>query len=258
MFLGVDIGAATAKALILDQNKILGYFIIPTGPIVVKVADTVLRTVLEKTGIDRKDIQHIVATGYARNAIDYADKAVTEIACHAKGAAYFFPDAGMVIDIGGQDSKAIILEPGGRVSNFVMNDKCAAGTGRFFEVMANVLEIDLENMGTVSLAGKDVCKITSVCTVFAESEVVSLRAEKRSVEDIVAGIHRASAKRIRAMVSGIGIAEPIVFSGGVGKNIGMKKALEEEFNADLYIPVEPQIVGALGAALLASSEINRE
>jgi len=255
VFLGVDIGAATAKALVLDQNKILGYFIIPTGPIVVKVANTVIQTVLEKTGVDRKDIEYVVATGYARNAIDYADKAVTEIACHAKGAAFFFPEARMVIDIGGQDSKAIILEPGGQVSNFAMNDKCAAGTGRFFEVMASVLEIDLENMGAVSLAGKDVCKITSVCTVFAESEVVSLRAEKRSVEDIVAGIHRASAKRIRAMVSGIGIAKPIVFSGGVGKNVGMKKALEEEFEADLIVPAEPQIIGALGAALIAASVV---
>ena len=253
MFLGIDVGAATAKALLFDKDAIVACHVIPTGPDVIKVANLALETVVGRAGIRNADIKCAVATGYARNSIDFADKTVTEIACHAKGASYLFPEARMVIDIGGQDSKAIILEPGGVVSNFVMNDKCAAGTGRFFEVMANVLELDLNKMGEISLQNRKICKISNICTVFAESEVISLRAQKETVEDILAGIHRASAKRLRAMVGGIGIAKPIVFSGGVGKNIGMKKALEEEFHADLIVPEDPQIVGALGAALIAAS-----
>ena len=248
---GIDVGAATAKMVILNERgEVVGSSIASTGPDVVEIARKVFRASLEKAGVSADRVGKIVATGYGRNSVDFADRSVTEIAYHARGAASVIPETKMIIDIGGQDSKAIKVGNGGAVNNFVMNDKCAAGTGRFFEVMAGVLELSLEDLGSVSLTGEGVCKISNICTVFAESEVISLRAEKHRVEDIIAGIHRSSAKRICAMASQIGITSPVVFTGGVAKNKGMQKALEEEFDTQLIIPEEPQLMGALGAALI--------
>ena len=249
---GIDVGAATAKTVILNERGVIvGSSIAPTGPNVVEIAKKVFRVSLDKAGVSADRVGRIVATGYGRNSVDFADQAVTEITCHAKGAAHVIPETKMIIDIGGQDSKAIRVSEEGTVSDFVMNDKCAAGTGRFFEVMAGVLELSLEELGFVSLTAESVCKISSICTVFAESEVISLRAERQRVEDIIAGIHSSCAKRICAMASQIGITSPVVFTGGVAKNKGMQKALEEEFNTQLIIPEEPQLMGALGAALIA-------
>ncbi|MDD1777946.1 MAG: acyl-CoA dehydratase activase [Candidatus Helarchaeota archaeon] len=250
-FAGVDIGAVSAKAVIISDKKLLGYSILPTGSDVVKVAERVLNECLNKAGLLEEDLVHIVATGYGRIAVPFANEKVTEISCHAKGANWLLPETKMVIDIGGQDSKAIRISETGTVISFAMNDKCAAGTGRFLEVMAHALELPIEEFGRLSLRSINPCSISSICTVFAESEVISLRAEKKPVQDIIAGIHKSVAKRIVAMTTPIGIALPITMTGGVAKNVGQRKALEEELGIKLLIPEEPQIVGALGAALFA-------
>jgi len=252
---GIDIGAATAKALILRENNILSYDVKSTGGDVIKAGKEVLEEAIRKAGISFNDLKSVVSTGYGRNAVSFSHKAITEIACHAKGASFFFENVRMVIDIGGQDSKGILVGEGGKVKDFVMNDKCAAGTGRFLEVMARVLGLKLEDLGNMSFKSKDPCQISSVCTVFAESEVVSLRAEKKRVEDIIAGIHQSIAKRVSSMIAPMGVEIPIVFTGGVAKNPGVIKALEENLNVSLTIPDEPQIIGALGAALFAREDL---
>jgi predicted CoA-substrate-specific enzyme activase len=248
---GVDIGAIAAKAVILEDNQIRGYAIAPTGYDVAMAAKKVLQESLKKAGLKEKDLEHIVATGYGRISVPFADEKMTEISCHAKGASWLIPETRMVIDIGGQDSKAIRVDESGTVTGFAMNDKCAAGTGRFLEVMARALELPIDKFGRLSLKSKNPCSISSICTVFAETEVISLRAEKKAVEDIIAGIHRAVAKRIVSMATPIGIVSPITMTGGVAKNVGQRKALEEELGVKLIVPKEPQIVGALGAALFA-------
>ncbi|HHT9130729.1 MAG TPA: 2-hydroxyacyl-CoA dehydratase, partial [Candidatus Brocadiaceae bacterium] len=191
------------------------------------------------------------ATGYGRIKVPFANEVVTEITCHAKGANYYFPKARTIIDIGGQDSKVIKVDARGNVLDFVMNDKCAAGTGRFLEVMARTVEIDLEDMGQISLSGKDNVSISSLCTVFAESEVVSLIGADHKTADICRALHISIAKRITAQVKRIGLEEEIVMTGGVAKNIGVVTELEKNLGCKIKISEEPQINGALGAALIA-------
>ena len=254
-FLGIDIGAVSAKSVILHDNSLVAYAILDTGFNVEKIAKAVTQLVLEKAKITFKDLQGVIATGYGRIAVPFADKKVTEITCHAKGVHHLMPGVKTVIDIGGQDSKGIRVNEAGHVIDFVMNDKCAAGTGRFLEVMAKALELKIDDLGVVSLRSKNPCYISSVCTVFAESEVVSLRAEGKSREDIIAGIHKSIANRIGSMVSQIGYEEFVVLTGGVAKNQGVIKALEDEFKTPIRIPENPQITGALGAALMVSDNI---
>ena len=237
--------------MIISDNQILSYTILPTGRDVEDVAKRVLIKSLNKADLTEKDLEKIIATGYGRISVPFADGKMTEISCHAKGANWLLPETRMVIDIGGQDSKVIKLGDNGIVTSFVMNDKCAAGTGRFLEVMAHALELSMDEFANLSLKSFNPCDINSICTVFAESEVISLRAEKKPVQDIIAGIHKSVAKRIVAMSTPIGIIKPITMTGGVAKNLGQKKALEEILGLKLLIPKEPQIVGALGAALFA-------
>jgi predicted CoA-substrate-specific enzyme activase len=212
---------------------------------------------LDKAGVPLEDIAYVISTGYGRNAVEFSNKAITEIICHAKGVHWTIPQARTVIDIGGQDSKVIGIGEDGIVSNFVMNDKCAAGTGRFLEVMAGILHVDINEMGPISMKGTDPCSISSTCTVFAESEMVTLRAQGRTREDIIAGIHKAMSHRVAIMGRSVGFTNEVVFTGGVAKNIGMKKALEEEIDCVISIPEEPQIMGALGAALMARAEADK-
>jgi predicted CoA-substrate-specific enzyme activase len=183
---------------------------------------------------------------------DFADKTDTEIICHAKGAHFVIPSTRFVIDMGGQDSKAIEVDPEGNVTNFTMNDKCAAGTGRFLEVMAQVLEVDsVAEMGPLALQSEEPCTISSTCTVFAETEV---RAQGKERKDLIAGVNKAVASRVVAMASNLTFKPDAVFTGGVAKNVGVKKFLEDEIGMELLVPDEPQIIGALGAALLAQIE----
>jgi predicted CoA-substrate-specific enzyme activase len=254
---GVDVGAATAKTVILDGNKVLSFSIMPTGFSVAGAAETVTEEALQKSGLSLTQLEYVVSTGYGRRAVAFSNKVLTEIICHAAGVASIMPQAATIIDIGGQDSKVIGLDDG-NVNNFVMNDKCAAGTGRFLEVMARVLDVGLDEMGPLSLLGEAPCPVSSTCTVFAESEMVSLRAEGRSREDILAGIHKAMAHRIAIMGQSVGFKKEVVFTGGVAKNVGMKRALEDEIGQEILVPEEPQIMGALGAAILAKAELAKD
>jgi predicted CoA-substrate-specific enzyme activase len=249
---GVDIGAATAKAVIFDDSQVVSYSVLPTGHSVKMATDKVIDEAITRGGISISGFERVVSTGYGRHSVSFADRAISEIICHAKGANFLLPSVRTVIDIGGQDSKMISLDGDGNVTNFVMNDKCAAGTGRFIEVMAQVLEVSLEDMGEISLRSQKPSLISSTCTVFAESEMVSLRAKGEPREDLIAGIHKSIASRIVTMGRSIGFKKEVVFTGGVAKNIGVKRALEKAIGIPIIVLEEPQIVGALGAALLAA------
>jgi predicted CoA-substrate-specific enzyme activase len=248
---GIDIGAATAKAVVLKENTILSSCVIPTGESVVRSGESVMQRALDPINLTLSDIDHIIATGYGRRAVSFAHDAITEISCHAKGVSFLFSDARSIIDIGGQDSKVIEIDENGNVANFSMNDKCAAGTGRFLEVMAKVLNADIGDIGGLALKGDRPCQISNTCTVFAESEMVALRAEGHSRENILAGIHSAMAHRVAIMGKAMGFKNKAIFTGGVAKNIGMKKALEDRTDREIFVPEDPQIMGALGAAILA-------
>ena len=248
---GLDIGAATAKAVILNDNRIISYAVLPTGQSVKLATDRVLDEALKRAPLEISGFEHVVSTGYGRDSVSIAGRAISEIICHAKGANFLLPSVRTVIDIGGQDSKVISLDGEGNVTNFVMNDKCAAGTGRFVEIMANILEVPLEDMGVLSLSSQKPCLISSTCTVFAETEIISLRAKGESRENLIAGVHKGIALRTATMGRSIGFSEDVMFTGGVAKNTGVKINLESAIGVQITVPEEPQIVGALGAALLA-------
>jgi predicted CoA-substrate-specific enzyme activase len=209
-----------------DRGKIVSYKIIQ-GRIVDEMAALAsLKNALDQGNLSEADIGFMVTTGYGRNMVCFGNKSITEISCHARGAQYLNPEVRTVIDIGGQDSKVISLNGAAGVVNFAMNDKCAAGTGRFLEVMAQALEVPIEEMGALSLKSRDPATISSICTVFAESEVISLVAQKRSRTDIVAGIHESISRRMHSLVSQVGVNQPVIMSGGVAKNAGVVRALE--------------------------------
>jgi len=251
-FAGIDVGSSSTEVVILDANsEMAGYSIVETGANSTEAAEQAMAQALSETGIDREEVKGSVATGYGRISVPFARKKVTEISCHGRGAYHLFPGTGTVIDIGGQDSKVIRIGEGGRVLDFTMNDKCAAGTGRFLEVMSNKLQIPMDQMGRLSLESGGALKISSVCTVFAESEVVSLVAQNRPKGEIVHGLHRAIVNRVWNMVKAVGIHGDMVMSGGVAKNRGVVSLLEAKAGASFFIHEEPQIVGALGAALFA-------
>ncbi|MBI5420458.1 MAG: 2-hydroxyglutaryl-CoA dehydratase [Deltaproteobacteria bacterium] len=252
LYAGIDVGSLSTDAVLLDaKGKVAGYAIVATGASTRKASEEAMSLALSRARGAATDIAITVATGYGREMVPFADMKVTEITCHARGARHLFPGAATVLDIGGQDSKVIRLTRDGKVADFAMNDKCAAGTGRFLEVMARTLEMDLEEMGPRSLASRKALSVSSMCTVFAESEVVSLIASGASPEDIAWGIHLAIANRIAALAERVGCADPAVMTGGVAKNPAARKALEERFGIPLLVPEEPQLAGALGAALIA-------
>jgi predicted CoA-substrate-specific enzyme activase len=248
---GIDVGSISAETVILKADKILAYNILPTGANSKTAGEKSFNNALEQARIRREDINNTVATGYGRISVPFADKQITEISCHGRGAHFINKKVRTIIDIGGQDSKVIRIDANGKSTDFVMNDKCAAGTGRFLEVMARSLEIPLEEMGTISLKAKSSAIISSTCTVFAESEIVSLVAEGLPLENISNGIHQAIANKISSLAARIGIEEVIALTGGVAKNVGVRKALEDKLGIKLFIPDEPQIIGALGAAIIA-------
>lgn len=253
MWCGIDIGASTAKAVVFDDG-IVSKAIIPSKFDTERTAEAVFEKGLEKAGLTKDDIEYTVATGYGRIMVPMASKTITEITCHARGAYYLDNKVRTVIDIGGQDSKGISLD-NGRVQDFVMNDKCAAGTGRFLEVMARALEVELEELGGLSMKSQEKVSISSTCTVFAESEVISYKNQGRKKEDIIAGLHEAIASRIYAMLNQILIKEKIMVTGGVALNQGVVRALKAKIGKEIVITEDPQTVGALGAALLAKEAI---
>jgi len=250
MFAGVDVGSVSTEAVLFD-DQIRGQIILPSGGVPREAGERALAEVLTETGIRRADVERIVATGYGRASLPFADKVVTEITCHARGAHFLDSATEMVIDIGGQDSKVIVLESDGSPVDFAMNEKCAAGTGRFLEVMSRTLEIPLHQMASLSQGATPVA-ISNVCAVFAESEVVSLLAAEVPHAEICAGLHASIAARTATMVHRVGLRDRVMFTGGVSKNDGVRRALESLLGITLTIPPEPQSVGALGAAIVAS------
>lgn len=251
---GIDIGSLSAEVVILDDQRILGYAIFPTGSNSKIAAERAVKAALKSTGLQQDDLQFIIATGYGRVSVPFAHKRVTEITCHGQGAHFLYPEVRTVIDIGGQDSKVIRLNDRGNVLDFAMNEKCAAGTGRFLEVMAQALEVGLDELALLSEKATSSVSISSMCTVFAESEVVSLIAEGIHREEIIRGLHEAIADRTTGMIHRVGMEEQVIMTGGVAKNTGVVRCLESKLKTAIIIPEEPQIVGALGAALLAAGE----
>jgi predicted CoA-substrate-specific enzyme activase len=251
VYAGLDIGSLSSEALLLGQDGIRAYTIVRTGANPLKAARLCLDEALANAGLRESVVSALVATGYGRIRVPFADREITEITCHARGAYHLFPSTRTVIDIGGQDSKVIVLDERGRVRDFTMNDRCAAGTGRFLEVMAEALETPLSDMGQQSLKAKKGVSISSMCTVFAESEVISLIAEGYRQEEIIKGLHEAISNRIFRMTKRLKVSPEITFSGGVAKNQGIIEAMKALFGMAMNVPQEPQIVGALGAALYA-------
>ncbi|MFO7963243.1 MAG: acyl-CoA dehydratase activase [Desulfobacterales bacterium] len=256
---GIDIGSLSTDVVVLDRNAhVVSYCVTPTGANSKAAGERAFQFVLKRAALSPEAVQYIVATGYGRVSVPFAHKAVTEITCHARGAHHLFPRTGTVIDIGGQDSKVIRLTRRGKVSDFAMNDKCAAGTGRFLEVMARAMEIELEDMGRLSLCSTRDVPVSSMCTVFAESEVISLVARAVPKEDIIKGIHTAIVSRIRGMMDRIKTEPELTMTGGVAKNIGIVNTISTLSGNPINVPEEPQIVGALGAALIARDALDAE
>ena len=255
--LGIDSGSTSTNAVLLDdEKKIRAFAVVRTGAKSNDSADKILEQVLDAVGIKQEDLSCIVSTGYGRVSIPFADTNVTEISCHGKGAHYLNPAVRTILDIGGQDSKAIKLNEHGEVVDFVMNDKCAAGTGRFLEMMARTLEISIDELGPISLDWKEDIDISSMCSVFAESEVISLIAQNKETADIAHGLHKAIAGKSISLLKRVGLESTIMMTGGVAKNVGVVRTLEERLGEKIFIHEEPEIVGALGAALYALEKVN--
>ncbi len=249
---GVDVGSTLTKVIIIDKNKkIMGRGLTTTGAHIVNAAHKGLNLACNDANIKEEDLRFVVGTGYGRFKIPFGDKQITEISCHAKGAWFLFQKTKIVIDIGGQDTKAIKIDNEGSVIDFSMNDKCAAGTGRFLEVCAQVLNLKLEEIGSVSLKSKDPVKLSNVCTVFVESEITSHLAKGRKTEDILRGVHLAIAARTIGLVRRVGIDPEITFTGGVSRNVGMVKSIEEKIGIPLNISADNIFIGAIGASLFA-------
>lgn len=253
--LGIDIGSITAKAVVLniEDKSILGSLLIPSGYNTKETAKKLVDQLLVKLELNMEDIGYTVSTGYSRKNVDFSSQQITEITCQAKGIFFLFPNARTIIDIGGQDSKAIKIDNKGNMVDFEMNDKCSAGTGRFLEVMANSLEVPLEIMSTLS--SKDFVPISSTCTVFAESEVVSRIAEGADRNSIIGGIHQSIASKILSLVGRVDIEPDIIITGGVAKNGAVVDAIAQKIGFDVIVPKQPQITGALGAALIATKKM---
>lgn len=255
---GCDVGSLTGKVVIMRDGEILGSSIVPTTTKPERTARQALDKALDQCGLSLDDIECLVGTGYGRVKIPFANDNVSEISCHGRGAQYLVPTIRLIIDIGGQDCKVIRVNPKGKVVDFAMNDKCAAGTGRFLETMARALELQLEEMGPISLKSNTPTAITAQCSVFAETEVVSRLAEGAEVEDLVAGIHDAVASRIMTLIKRVGVEEDITITGGVAKNVGVVHFLEKRTGLKAKaLPIDPQLIGALGAALMAENFLQK-
>lgn len=252
--IGIDIGSTACKAVALkDGKEIVGTSLIQTGTGTSGPA-RVYEDVFRVSGINPEEVARTVVTGYGRLTFEKADSQVSELSCHAKGVHFLMPKARTIIDIGGQDAKALKLSPQGTLTGFVMNDKCAAGTGRFLDVMAKILEVDVGEMAALSAKSTVTVQISNVCTVFAESEVISQLAAGKTREDIAAGIHMSVANRVAGLARRVGIEPEVVITGGVAQNMGVVRAMSEILEMTIIPAPMPQMTGALGAALFAYNE----
>lgn len=250
-FAGVDIGSTMTKVVLTDTNStILSAIKGPTGPEHRQLANEVMRMALEQANVPLEQVAYIVATGYGRLNVPFADRQITELSCHARGVFSLFPDVRTAIDIGGQDAKCLKIN-NGKLVDFVMNDKCAAGTGRFLEVIAATLGIKLGDLGELAFKSTNKVSISNVCTIFAQQEIVSRLSEGEKAEDIIAGLHDALASRVAALAQRLKVEPDVVLTGGVAKNIGMVKAVRENLGCEILVPPDPLITGAMGAAILA-------
>ncbi len=253
---GVDVGSTTTKSVILEESRqIAGTSLLPTGANVVRAAERAFREALAAAKREEHEVAYVISTGYGRYTVAFGDDQVTEIGCHARGAHFLFPETRTIVDIGGQDTKAIRVNDRGEVLDFAMNDKCAAGTGRFLDACANVLGMTLDEIGPASLRSAKALRITNVCTVFVESEIVAHLARGEKVEDILRGVHQAIASRTAGLVRRVGANPAVTFTGGVSRNAGMVKALEERLAQPVKVSPLSQWMGALGASLLALERV---
>ncbi len=249
-FAGVDLGSTMTKIVLIDgEERTVASTVRHTGAEHRRLASQVMQEAMKTAGLAIDDITYIVATGYGRINVPFADRHFTELSCHARGVAKNFPSVRIAIDIGGQDSKVLQIKDG-KLLDFVMNDKCAAGTGRFLEILAGTLGLKVENLGPLSLMAKNKVMISSPCTVFIQQEVAIHLSKGVPVEDIVAGLHDIIASKVSKMARSFKLEPDVVFTGGVAKNIGVVRALEENLGCKLLVPEEPLLSGALGAALL--------
>ncbi len=249
---GVDVGSTATKAVLLDENRaILARSMVDTGANVVRAAERSFREALAKAGLEDWEVGYTVGTGYGRYKVSFGNAQVTEISCHARGASFLFPLTRTILDIGGQDTKAIRIGERGEVLDFCMNDKCAAGTGRFLAAAADVMELPLDEIGPVSQRSAKALKITNVCTVFVESEIMSQLARGARVEDILAGVHASIAARSIGLLRRVGLEDEITFTGGVSRNTGMVAALEARLGRRINVSPDSQFIGAIGASLFA-------
>lgn len=256
---GIDVGSAQTKGIIInDRLEIVSRVLIDTGAYVTRAAERCFDEALKQPGLRREDVAYVVGTGYGRYKVTFGDTQITEISCHARGASYIFPGTRTVIDMGGQDVKGIKVGEGGEVKDFVMNDKCAAGTGRFLGNAADVLSLSLDEIGKLSLLAKYPVRLTTVCTVFVESDIMSYLAQGKKVEDILGGVHSAIAARTISLVRRVGIEEEVTFTGGVSRNIGMVRALEDKLGMKLNVSPESHFTGALGASLFALERVSKQ
>lgn len=254
---GVDVGARTCEVVLRDagSRRQLASALADTGHDPARTATRLLDHCLAEVAAGRGNVGHTVATGYGRASLPFADEAVTEITCHARGVRHFFPDVRTVVDIGGQDSKVIVLDGSGAVVDFAMNDRCAAGTGRFLEIVSRILDLDLDQLGEAAASATRAVEITSMCAVFAESEVIGLLARGTLRQDVLAGVHASIAQRVASLASRLKVGPPAVFTGGVARNQGMVEAVGRALGLELAVPPEPQMTGAIGAALLACERV---
>ena len=252
---GVDIGSTTAKCIIIDdKKKIVGKSLFPVGVRIVEDAEKAFQLALEDANLEREQVKFITGTGYGRFKVHFGQGIVTEISCHAKGAQFLFPNTQTVLDIGGQDTKAIRVKDG-EIIDFAMNDKCSAGTGRFLEVCADALDFKVSEIGELSLKGDKPVKISSTCTVFAESEVINQVSRGKTPENILAGMHLSIARRSVSLMRRVGIVPEITFTGGVSRNRGLVASLEEVLETKINVSPLSQYLGACGAALFGLERV---
>ncbi len=252
---GCDVGSLSAEAVLLENGAILGSEIILVRPTAEQSARDVMEKLLDRLNLSYDDVAFAVATGYGRETIPFANANLSEISCHAKGAHSLVPGIRTVIDVGGQDCKAIRVGADGGVEDFVMNDKCAAGTGRSLELNSEALGVEVSELGPLSLEANEAIVITSQCSIFTELEIMHLLMEGRSTSDIAAGINQAMARRVKMLAGRVGIKSDVGITGGVSKNVGVVKILQETLNTEFVeFPEDPQIMGALGAALFAADK----
>ena len=249
---GVDVGSTQTKGVLVNERReIVARSLIDTGAKVSRAAERTFDLLVEEAGVTRADVGSVVGTGYGRYKVTFGDTQVTEISCHAKGACYAFPNTRTVIDIGGQDAKAIQVAEGGEVRDFSMNDKCAAGTGRFLANSADALGLKLGEIGELSLLARHPVRLSTVCTVFVESDILSYLAQGKRVEDILGGVHAAIATRTVSLMRRVGMEPEVTLTGGVSRNVGIVRALEEKLGCQLNVSEDAHYMGAIGAALFA-------